>query len=136
MVSTLLFTRSHLDDLKVALEVYARRHRVVANNVANVQTANYRAREFRFEEELAQAGRRLQGLRTDPNHLPIGRRDLAETTGEVREQNSDYDNGVNNVDVDGEMAALATNDLSYRLATRLLSMKYGLLRGAINGQVR
>jgi hypothetical protein len=34
------------------------------------------------------------------------------------------------------MATLATNDLSYRLATRLLSMKYNLLRGAITGQVR
>ena len=49
---------------------------------------------------------------------------------------TDFDNGVNNVDIDGEMTTLATNDLSYRMATRLLSMRYNVLRGAIKGQVR
>ena len=27
---------------------------------------------------------------------------------------TDFDNGINNVDIDGEMTNLATNDLSYR----------------------
>jgi flagellar basal body rod protein FlgB len=39
------------------------------------------------------------------------------------------------VDIDTEMTTLATNDLSYRMATRLLSMRYSLLRGAIKGRV-
>ena len=47
-----------------------------------------------------------------------------------------FDNGVNNVDIDHEMTNLATNDLSYRMATRLLSMRYNVLRGAIKGQIR
>jgi hypothetical protein len=33
------------------------------------------------------------------------------------------------------MADLATTDLSYRLATRLLSMRYNTLRGAIKGRM-
>jgi flagellar basal-body rod protein FlgB len=136
MIETGIFSRSHLDDLKVALDVYARRHKVTAENVANVQTAGYRAREFRFEEELAGARARLEGLRTHRHHLAIGRRGLDDAEGEVREVGGDYDNGINDVDVDAEMANLATNDLSYRLATRLLGMKYNLLRGAIKGQVR
>ena len=47
----------------------------------------------------------------------------------------DFDNGINNVDIDGEMTNLATNDLSYRLATRLLSGRYNTLRGAIRGRM-
>jgi len=136
MIESGIFDRSHLSDLKAALGVYARRHKVTADNIANVQTAGYRSREFRFEEELAGARARLSGLRTHSAHLPIGQRSLLETDGEVREVDSDYDNGINNVDVDAQMATLATNDLSYRLATRLLSMKYNLLRGAIKGQIR
>ena len=43
---------------------------------------------------------------------------------------------ISNVDIDNEMTNLATNDLSYRMATRLLSMRYSMLRGAIKGQIR
>jgi flagellar basal-body rod protein FlgB len=128
-----LISQARLGDLKQALDVYARRHRVVADNVANVETQDYRAQEFRFEELLSGAQRRLTGARTDPAHLALGRRELADTAGEVRPAMSEHDNGINNVDIDKEMTDLATNDLSYRLATRLLSMKYANLRNAIRG---
>jgi len=54
---------------------------------------------------------------------------------ELIETASNFDNGVNNVDIDEQMTELATNDLSYRLATRLLSMKYAGLKKAITGRV-
>ena len=136
MITTGIFDRAHLSDLKTALGVYSHRHRVVSDNVANVQTGGYEAQEYRFEDLLDSAARRLQGSRTHQHHLPIGRRSIADTEGVVRETDSEYDNGVNNVDIDREMSDLATNDLSYRLATRLLSMKYNLLRGAITGRMK
>jgi flagellar basal-body rod protein FlgB len=108
---------------------------VVAGNIANVQTAGYEAQEYRFEELLAGADSRLQGARTHAGHLPLGQRDLSDTEGEQRATGSDYDNGINNVNIDREMSDLSTNDLSYRLATRLLSMKYQNLRSAIRGRV-
>jgi flagellar basal-body rod protein FlgB len=138
MIQPTLFDRARLEGLKKALVVYSQRHRVVSENVANVETAGYRAREYKFEELLrTSAGPgRLAGTRTDQHHLPVGRREAALTDGQVAEQESDVDNGVNNVDVDREMAELATTDLSYRLATRVLSMKYRILREAVSGQVR
>ncbi|HOX26445.1 MAG TPA: flagellar basal body rod protein FlgB [Candidatus Krumholzibacteria bacterium] len=129
-----LFEAAHLGDLKQALAVYANRHRVVSDNIANVESAGYAAREYRFEEYLAGARLRLQGARTNPAHLALGRRELADTPGDVRPTGDDHDNGINNVDIDKEMTDLATNDLSYRLATRLLSMKYQTLRSAIRGR--
>jgi flagellar basal-body rod protein FlgB len=134
MIQTGIFDQAHLSDLKTALAVYARRHQVVADNIANVQTSGYRSQEYRFEELLAGASRRLAGSRTHAAHLPLGSRELADTEGEIRAVATDYDNGVNNVDIDRQMTSLATNDLSYRLATRLLGMKYNLLRGAITGR--
>jgi flagellar basal-body rod protein FlgB len=134
MIAREIFDGAHLGDLKKALDVYASRHRVVADNIANVETTGYRARELRFEEYLNDAGLRLQGARTHANHLDLGRRDLGRTEGEVHETDAVFDNGINNVDIDAEMTDLATNDLSYRLATRLLSMKYQNLRSAIRGR--
>jgi len=129
-----IFEGSHLNHLKTALGVYARRHKVVADNIANVETTGYSAREFRFEEYLAGADLRLEGARTSDNHLDLGRRDFDGTSGEIHKTDTDFDNGINNVDIDKEMTDLATNDLSYRLATRLLSMKYANLRSAIRGR--
>ncbi len=138
MIEATVFQRAHLETLKKALGVYAQRHRVTAENIANVETPDYRAKEYRFEELLrgASGGGRLTGARTDAHHLPVGRRGPEQVQGQVVEENTGLDNGVNDVDVDREMATLATADLSYRLATRVLSMKYRLLREAVTGQVR
>jgi flagellar basal-body rod protein FlgB len=134
MISRDIFAAAHLGDLKQALNVYANRHKVVADNIANVETQDYRAREYRFEDLLAGADQRLQGARTNDHHLHLGRRELETARGEIRHANTEFDNGINNVDIDAQMTDLATNDLSYRLATRLLSMKYQELRSAIRGR--
>lgn len=136
MIKTGLFDKSHLAVLKKAVDVYARRYQVTARNISNVETPGFRAQRVRFEELLTHEQMRLRGYRTQENHLPIGGQDLGSARDQIIDADSDYDNGVNNVDIDGEMTNLATNDLSYRMATRLLSMRYSVLRGAIKGQVR
>ena len=135
MIKTGIFDKSHLSVLKRAVDVYAQRHQVTAGNISNVETPGYEAQRLRFEEMLDTAGMNLAGTRTHPDHLPIGAMDLGSALPETIETDSAYDNGVNNVDIDTEMTTLATNDLSYRMATRLLSMRYSLLRGAIKGRV-
>ncbi|MBU0743705.1 flagellar basal body rod protein FlgB [bacterium] len=137
MFDITIFDHAHLDHLKKALTVYTRRHRVVSENIANVETAGYRAQEYRFEELLRKAGRGgLRGTQTHAAHMPIGARSLRDTEGETAAQDGGYDNGINDVDVDSEMTSLATTELSYRLATRVLSMKYNQLREAVSGRVR
>lgn len=136
MIRTGIFDKSHLMTLKQAVDAYARRHQVTAQNIANVETSGYRSRKLRFEDLLAKAGPGIEGYRTHERHIPIGRRGVADVTPEVIDARTGYDNGVNDVDIDAEMANLATNDLSYRLATRLLSQRYSVLRGAIKGQIR
>jgi len=132
-----LFERANLDHLKKALTVYARRQRVTAENVANVETRGYRAQEYKFEEMLRKAqGNNLAGQQSRPGHLPVGRQGIGQTNGEVRLQESGFDNGINDVNVDQEMTDIATTELSYRLATRVLSMKYNVLRESISGRIR
>lgn len=126
---------AHLDTLKKALDVYAKRHEVTVQNVSNVETTGYRAQKVKFEELLSSEQMRLTGYRTHPDHLPIGSQEPADTRERVEDAGTDFDNGVNNVDIDSEMTSLATNDLSYRLATRLLSGRYNTLRGAIRGRM-
>ena len=136
MIKTGLFDQSHLSTLKKAVDVYARRHKVTAQNISNVETQGYQSQKLRFEEMLGGAEARLKGMSTQRGHLPIGQSDIGDAEYEVESSDSIFDNGVNNVDIDNEMTDLATNDLSYRLATRLLSMRYNMLRGSIKGSMR
>ncbi|MBE0565571.1 MAG: flagellar basal body rod protein FlgB [Krumholzibacteria bacterium] len=136
MIRTGLFEKNHLLTLKAAVEAYARRHEVTAQNIANVETEGYRARRLKFEELLAGSGPSIEGYRTDPDHFAIGRRGAPDVQPEAVRRGTGYDNGTNDVDIDQEMAELATNDLSYRLATRLLSGSYSRLQTAITGRIR
>ena len=134
MIKTGIFAKAHLDNLKKAVDVYARRHQVTAQNISNVETQGYRAQKLKFEELLGSEQMRLRGTTTHRNHLPIGQVGLEATQEMAVDAETDFDNGVNNVDIDSEMTALATNDLSYRMATRLLSARYNMLRSAIRGR--
>ena len=136
MIKTGLFDKSHLAVLKKAVDVYGRRHMVTAQNISNVETPGYQAQRLKFEEMLNNEQMRLRGYSTHRNHLPIGVQDFDAARDEIVDADENFDNGVNNVDIDNEMTNLATNDLSYRMATRLLSMRYNVLRGAIKGQIR
>ncbi len=135
MIKTGLFQNDHLNSLKKAVGVYSKRHQVTAENISNVQTDGYRARELKFEDLINGANNRLRGQKTHSSHLSLGRRDIGSAQEELLETKSNFDNGVNNVDIDQEMTELATTDLSYRLATRLLSIKYAGLKKAISGRV-
>jgi flagellar basal-body rod protein FlgB len=136
MIKTGLFDHDHLAVLKKAVDVYGRRHQVTAQNISNVETPGYKAQDLKFEELLGSEQMRLRGYRTHRNHLPVGGGNFEMARDEIVDREGDFDNGVNNVDIDNEMTNLATNDLSYRMATRLLSMRYNVLRGAIKGQIR
>lgn len=136
MIKTGLLNKSHLATLKKAVDVYAKRHKVTTQNISNVETNGYKSQELKFEDMLAGAGSKLRGKTSHTHHMPVGTSDISRVEAETEDLQTNYDNGVNNVDIDREMTELATNDLSYRLATRLLSMRYSMLRGAIKGQMR
>ena len=135
MIKTGLIDSGHLNSLKKALDVYSQRHQVTAQNISNVQTTGYRTQEVKFEDLISSADHRLRGRTTREGHLSLGRRDARQTQQQMVETESNFDNGINNVDIDEQMTELATTDLSYRLATRLLSMKYAGLKKAIIGRV-
>lgn len=121
--------------LQKGIDAAAERQRVMAHNVANVNTPLYKRKEVRFEDELKQA-------LTAPSKLPLavthrshlgGRTALQDvrhrTTTDTRSQ---MRADGNNVDVDREMALLAANHLNYNAMTQVLNERYSLLRYVIH----
>ncbi len=121
--------------LEKGLDALSARQAAVANNVANVETPNYKAVDVKFESYLRKMlpeGSSLPMVRTNPLHLDsngrLGSRiDSLEPIAYKRVQNTLRRDG-NNVDVEREMVILAETALRYQAVSTLASKKLALLR--------
>ena len=110
-----------------ALDLYAARHRVLAENVAHAETPGYRAKEIDFGGELERAFDK-QALQ------PPGSARSAEA-------GTSLDGGLpprielrrDPVDLDREMALLSENSLRVTALSRIVARKYAGLKSLIGG---
>lgn len=134
MLSDILFNQTPLPAIGKVLDAAMLRNSVIANNIANVNTPGYRRVEVSFESELRDALDRtkLQGTRTDDNHLSLGRKNLSDVNATAYHP---YDptlpSGVNNVDIDMEMSKLAESQLQYDFAIKFGQNTFKKLNAAI-----
>lgn len=108
-----------IDVLSRVLDTASLRHRVIAQNVANVNTPGYHRLEVTFEDELAKE-----------LHTPGG------TAAKAKVVEGDGPERVdgNTVDIDREMGDLTKNGLLYQAATQILASRMASLRSAISGR--
>ncbi|MBV8880896.1 MAG: hypothetical protein JO332_13075 [Planctomycetaceae bacterium] len=119
-----LFGAGSLSALETMLRFSTERQRVIATNLANVDTRGYRARDlsegdFRRALDGAFAGRGVPGA-FDVRE--------AEDAGALKP-------GGNNVDLESETAKMVRNGLLHGTAATLLAHQFSLLREAVAGHV-
>ena len=130
------------DSLQLALDGLSTRQRAIANNVANVDTPNFKGSEVSFEDQLQRAAGRRNDLemslaRTDARHLDVGGSTSTELAPEILPiENTTLRNDGNNVDIDREMVKLADTQIRYNAAIQMVSQRYGILRSIISGNPR
>ena len=127
---------SNFDYLGRGLAAATMRHEVLSNNIANVNTPNFKRSAVNFEDLLAKElhldndGRRLDMVRTHDRHLPMA---LPGKVHAVIEEDGTTTMRVdnNNVDIDIEMAGLAKNQLYYNAMTTELGSFINRMKGVI-----
>lgn len=112
--------------LEKALDMYLARHSLIADNIANAETPNYKARQLEFEGDLASA---VQSQRSGIDENAINSFSAQVT----QDPDSELGQDLNTVDMDREMARLAKNDMQYSAATQAVSKRFALLKYAIAG---
>lgn len=111
---------SQIDLLARLMDAAGMRHRVIANNVANVNTPNFKRQQVLFEDEMAKA---LHGG------------DVASVKPTVGEDTSAAERvDGNTVDIDKEMGDLTKNALLYNAAAQIVATRLATLRSAISGR--
>lgn len=114
---------ANMDFLVKQLDVASVRHRVIAHNVANVNTPGFRQLDVNFENALEQRlnrGDAAGSLRIRP--------EIVEGQGGPERADG------NNIDIDQEMGRLTKNTLLYRTYAQILAVKLAAMRSAINGR--
>lgn len=119
-----------------ALNLRAYRQQMLASNIANADTPNYKARDIDFAKELqsAQGGQagKLAMSATSPGHLQAsGGRLNAQVLFRAAVQPS-IDG--NTVDMDVERAQFADNAIHYQFVLENLGAKFKTMLAAIRGE--
>jgi len=111
------------------------RNAVIRNNIANVETPNFKASEVEFESTLARAlqGTGFVGARTHPGHREIGGGELDSVVPRIVQRKGlsmRFDG--NNVDIESENVKLAQNSLYYNTMVEKMNSELRRLRLAIS----
>lgn len=101
--------------LETAMASSMTRQNTISQNIANVDTPNYKAKKTVFAHELdrAKESQTLNAGRTDARHLEFGGRSDDQPATVVKRNNTMYNHNGNNVDIDLEMSELAKNQIYY-----------------------
>ena len=117
------------------------RQEVVAHNIANVNTPNFKKSNLVFEDLLARElygednGNKLQMVRTQDKHLPAPNVPFVAIPTIVQDHQTLMRVDDNNVDIDIEMATLAKNQIYFNaLATQMSGYVQQLKNVITSGQ--
>jgi len=132
-----IFNTSNFNYLPRAMTAANIRQEVIAHNVANVNTPNYRKSVVQFEDLLAkeiygdEPDGKLKLVRTHDNHLPFAPQKFHATPAVVQDNTTIMRVDDNNVDIDIEMATLAKNQLYYNAIATQFGGHVSKLKNAI-----
>lgn len=119
--------------LEKGLNYSSLKQKVISQNIANVATPGYKAKDVSFKQSLQEAVEQsLHAKRTDGRHFVFKGKPMIQP-GVITRKNVSFNNNGNSVDIDNEMADLATNQIYYNALVERMSGKFSSLQNVIRG---
>ncbi|MFW6287674.1 MAG: flagellar basal body rod protein FlgB [bacterium] len=126
---------SFINFLKTGLDGSARRQRALANNIANVNTPDYKRKDVNFVSTLKKESSNLSRSNklsletTDDGHIkhPAGTSSFKN----INILNTSSRNDGNNVDAEHEMAEIAKNNIYYNTMAQQASDRFSMINNVI-----
>ncbi len=133
-----IMNSANVNNLSRGLETAGLRQKVLANNIANVNTPNFKRSEVVFETLLAKElygddSGRLDMVRTNDKHLPMNSEGGARAA-MVQDNTTTMRTDNNNVDIDVEMANLAKNQIYYNAMAQSIGGYFTKMKNIITSK--
>ncbi len=120
--------------LSQSLDYASLKNQTISNNIANVDTSNYKAKDVSFKNVLNEVTSSFEAKRTNPKHIAFGDNNKNWSSFHTVEKgNTTYNHNGNNVDIDKEMTDLAKNQIYYQALVDRLNGKFNSLQTVIKG---
>jgi len=120
---------SNIKLLEDFIDYSSLRNKVISKNIANIGTQNYNREEVVFKDLFAE---NLASLKTtNPKH--IGQNTFESENSVITDNSKDMVSGINNVNIDEEMAELAKNSIQFKFASLKISGYFRTLQSVIKG---
>jgi len=121
-----------LSNIENGLSYASLKQKTIAQNIANVDTPNYKAKDVSFHQMLEDAkNSSIQANKTDSKHFDF--QSTNQTPGVVNNRQLSYRNNGNSVDMDKEQASLAENSIFYNTLIERENGKLNSLLTVIKG---
>jgi flagellar basal-body rod protein FlgB len=138
-----MFDQTKIPLLSQALNAYSLRHKVISSNVANIGTPGYKAKAVEFENTLNKemAKTSISNAVTNRRHIDLSSAGSAPGNASVVDVSPDHfseeekKSGINDVDIDMEMAEMAKNQIRFKYVSKLLGDSFRGIQKSIRGQV-
>lgn len=117
--------------LKKSMDASALRSKVIANNIANINTKGYKKFYVTFEETLNDSMGKNRMKTDNDKHMQTG-----SNNGEItvkRDESTSMRQDGNNIDIDLEMTNQAANSLMYNALVKQVNSKISLTSYIIRG---
>ncbi|EGQ27394.1 flagellar basal-body rod protein FlgB [Sporosarcina newyorkensis 2681] len=117
--------------LEKGLDYSSAKSKAISQNIANVDTPNYKAKSVNFKEVFSnEISKGIEAYKTDVRHLDFTRSGGSKT---FDVSNLRYRQDRNGVDMDKEQADLAANQIYNAALIERLSGKFNTLQSVIKG---
>jgi len=130
MINTNIY--NYINVLDKAADAANTRNEIIANNLANVDTPNYKRKDVSFENYLEQA---LIGGEILDERIADVNTHLMDFGGVIYQDNSSlsYRLDGNNVDIDTENAYLAENQIRYNALVEQIGQEFARYKTVLTG---
>lgn len=119
---------NYINVLQRAADASWLRNTIISNNIANVDTPNYKRQDVQFETYLIE---QMAGGDTMDSYVDGIDLSTIDATIYTDNSNLSYRSDGNNVDIDTENAELAKNQIKYNVMTDAISQEFSRLRTAL-----
>ncbi|MGM0844591.1 MAG: flagellar basal body rod protein FlgB [Bacillota bacterium] len=122
---------STIHSLENGLNYSSAKQKVISQNIANVDTPNYRAKSVSFKDRLDESFSALEAKKTNPRHFEFS----GEGAKGMKIHNSpfQYNHNGNGVDIDKEMSEMANNQIYFNALSDRLNGKFNSMKSVISG---
>ncbi|MET3682129.1 flagellar basal-body rod protein FlgB [Alkalibacillus flavidus] len=119
-----------ISNLEQGLNYSSVKNQTIGNNIANVDTPGYKAKDVSFKDHLNAAS--FDARQTNQRHISFSGQEPSFNIS--ARQDATYNHNGNSVDIDKEMSELAKNQMYYQALTERINGKFSSIKTAVGGR--